>query len=59
MYVVYRQVPGGGKLYFQTNEDDSPKWTTDKERAKQFATKKDALKNSDHTGIYEMIAEEI
>jgi len=59
MYIVYRETPGGGKLYFQTNENDSPKWTTDKSKAKQFETEQSAIAKSDITGLYELIVVKI
>ena len=42
-------------LYF---EEDT-KWTPDRSKAKQFASKKEAIKSSDVTGLYEIIIEEI
>jgi len=59
MYVVYREILGGGKLYFQTNDGDSPRWTTDKSQAFQFQTKKAALQKSDKTGLYVLIVEKL
>ena len=59
-YVAVREV-FGGYLYFQDNENDSPKWTTDISKAKRFNKEKDALKKSDTTGVYadEIVAMEV
>ena len=51
-YVAAREV-FGGYLYFQDNENDSPKWTSDITKAKRFDKEKDALSKSDTTGVYE------
>lgn len=42
-------------LYF---EEDT-KWTPDRSKAKKFATKKEAIKSSDATGLYELILEKV
>ena len=42
-------------LYF---EEDT-KWTPDKSKAKEFETKKEAIKESDRAGIYDLILEKI
>jgi len=42
-------------LYF---EEDT-KWTPDTSKAKKFKSKKEAIKESDRTGLYEVIAEEV
>lgn len=42
-------------LYF---EEDT-KWTPDKSKAKKFETKKEAIKESDRAGIYELILENV
>jgi hypothetical protein len=59
MFIAFREVFGGQKYYFETNENDSPKWTTDISKAKKFKTKKEAENKSDTTGIYEIITEEV
>ena len=59
MFIATREVFGGQKYYFETNENDSPKWTTDISKAKKFNTKKEAENKSDITGIYEIITEEV
>ena len=51
-YIAAREV-FGNYLYFQDNENDSPKWTSDITQAKRFDKKKDALTKSDTTGVYE------
>jgi hypothetical protein len=56
MFIATREVFGGQKYYFETNENDSPKWTTDIKEAKRFETVNDALTKSDVTGIYQIIA---
>jgi hypothetical protein len=55
MFVASREGFGGEHLYFQNNENDSPKWTTSISEAMRFATKKDAVRNSDKTGLYKII----
>ena len=42
-------------LYF---EEDT-KWTPDRSKAKQFNTKKEAIKESDRAGLYEIVLEEV
>jgi len=42
-------------VYFQ----EDTKWTTDRSQAKRFATKKEALKESDRARLYELIIEEV
>jgi len=42
----------GGYIYFQDNENDSPKWTSDISKAMRFDTEEDAVTKSDRTGVY-------
>jgi len=42
----------GGYIYFQDNENDSPKWTSDISKAMRFDTEEDAATKSDRTGVY-------
>ena len=43
----------GEYMYFQDNENDSPKWTSDISRAMRFDTEEDSVTKSDRTGVYE------
>jgi len=52
-YIAAREAFGGDYLYFQDNENDSPKWSWKKSEAKRFENKEDALKKSDVTNVYE------
>lgn len=50
-YVAARE--GFGEyIYFQDNENDSPKWTGDISRAMRFDTAEDAVIKSDKTKVY-------
>jgi len=50
-YVAARE--GFGEyIYFQDNENDSPKWTGDISMAMRFDTEEDAVTKSDRTGVY-------
>lgn len=50
-YVAARE--GFGEyIYFQDNENDSPKWTSDISKAMRFDTEEDAVTKSDRTGVY-------
>jgi hypothetical protein len=50
-YVAARE--GFGEyIYFQNNQNDSPKWTGDISEAMRFDTPEDAVTKSDKTGIY-------
>jgi hypothetical protein len=42
----------GGYIYFQDNENDSPKWTGEISEAMRFDTEEDAVTKSDRTGVY-------
>ena len=42
-------------LYYQ----EDTKWTSEKSKSKKFDTKKEALKESDRAGLYELIIEEV
>jgi hypothetical protein len=55
MFIVKRIIFMNEVLYF---EDDT-KWTPNKLKAKKFETKKEAIKSSDSTGLYELILEEV
>jgi len=50
-YIAAREV-FGGYLYFKTNVNESPKWTSDKSDAMRFDTSDEAVFNSDISGIY-------
>jgi len=41
-------------LYYQ----EDTKWTSEKSKAKKFDTKKEALKESDRAGLYDISVEE-
>jgi hypothetical protein len=50
-YVAARE--GFGEyIYFQDNENDSPKWTGEISKAMRFNTPEDAVTKSDRTGVY-------
>lgn len=51
-YIAAREAFGGGYIYFQDNENDSPKWTGLKSKAMRFETAEEAIKKSDKTGVY-------
>ena len=55
MFIVKRIAYMNEYLYF---EEDT-KWTPDKSKAKKFETKKEAIKSSDATGLYELILEKV
>jgi hypothetical protein len=55
MFIAKRIAFMSKLLYF---EEDT-KWTPDKSKAKQFTTKKEAIKESDRAGLYEIIVEEV
>lgn len=59
MWIAKRQGFGGDWDYFQDNYNDSPKWTTDKNRAFKFDDKQTALTQSNLTGLYEIVLEEV
>lgn len=42
---------GGAWNYFQDNINDSPKWTESKSKAAVFATKEEALAESNKSGL--------
>jgi len=45
--------------YFQDNYNDSPKWTRDKSRAFLFTDPQVAMTQSNLTGLYDIVLEEI
>jgi hypothetical protein len=51
-YIAAREAFGGDYIYFQDNENDSPKWTSIKSKAMRFETAEEAVTKSDKTGIY-------
>ena len=51
-YIAAREAFGGDYIYFQDNENDSPKWTGDISKAMRFDTAEDAVTKSDRTGVY-------
>jgi hypothetical protein len=55
MFIVKRIAFMNEVLYF---EEDT-KWTPNRSKAKEFETKKEAIKSSDATGLYELILEEV
>ena len=55
MFIVKRIAFMNEVLYF---EEDT-KWTPDRSKAKQFNTKKEAIKESDKVGLYEIVLEEV
>lgn len=59
MYIIYRQLPGGGRLYFESNSEDSPKWSTNKSKAQRFTTKQSGLDSADHSSLYELFSETV
>ena len=50
-YVAAREIHGG-HIYFQSNIDGSPRWTKIISEAMKFNSEKEALENSDETGVY-------
>jgi hypothetical protein len=50
---------GGAWNYFQDNINDSPKWTESKSKAAVFATKEEALAESNKSGLYDITLEEV
>jgi hypothetical protein len=59
MYIAKRAGLVGGWDYFQDRVGDSPKWTKDKKRARRFADDETAMSESNVTGLYEIIIEEV
>lgn len=57
MYIAKKESIGGF-TYFQSNENDSPRWTRDRKKAKRFETKEEALTQSNLTSLYDIILEE-
>jgi hypothetical protein len=55
MFIAKRIAFMNEVLYF---EEDT-KWTPDRSKAKQFNTKKEAIKESDRAGLYEIVLEEV
>ena len=45
--------------YFQDNYNDSPKWTRDKSKAFLFSNPQDAMIQSNLTGLYDIVLEEV
>jgi len=58
-YIAVREVFGGDILYFQDNENDSPKWTTNISEARRFDNVNDALTLSDKSNLYQIIARKV
>lgn len=59
MYIAKKEGFGGSWQYFQDNDNDSPKWTTDKSEARLFANKHEAMKRSNKSGLYSIILESV
>lgn len=59
MYIAKREGFAGTWDYFQDNINDSPKWTKDKEKAKKFSEKEEALTQSNLSGLYTILLEEV
>jgi len=59
MYIAKKEGFAGTWDYFQDNVNDSPKWTKNKEKAKSFSSKEDALCHSNVSNLYEIYFEEI
>lgn len=57
MYIAKKEGIGGFD-YFQTNENDSPRWTKLKDKAKRFETKEEALTQSNLSMLYDIVLEE-
>jgi hypothetical protein len=55
MFITKRIAFMNEVLYF---EEDT-KWTHDRSKAKKFKTKKEAIRESDRVGLYEIIVEEV
>jgi hypothetical protein len=45
--------------YFQDNHNDSPKWTRDKSQAFLFTNPEVAMTQSNLTGLYDIVLEEV
>ena len=59
MWIAKRQGFAGSWDYFQDNINDSPKWTKDKSKAAKFEDKDAALSQSNLSGMYEIVLEEV
>ena len=59
MYIAKREGFAGSWDYFQDNINDSPKWTREKAKARRFATESEALKQSNLSGLYTILLEEV
>ncbi|AFK66347.1 hypothetical protein SWPG_00098 [Synechococcus phage S-CBM2] len=59
MYIAKKEGIAGSWDYFQDNYQDSPKWTRDKSKAGRFLNPETALKQSNLSGLYDIILEEV
>ena len=59
MYIAKREGFGGTWDYFETNINDSPKWTKDKSKAAVFVNKDEALSHANVSGLYTIILEAV
>ena len=57
MYIAKREGFGGTWDYFETNINDSPKWTKHKSKAALFSSEEEALARSNVSGLYTIILE--
>ena len=59
MYIAKREGFGGTWDYFETNVNDSPKWTKHKSKAAVFSTQDEAISHANLSGLYSIILEEV
>lgn len=59
MYIAKREGFAGTWDYFQDNVNDSPKWTKDRDKARRFSDQDEALTQSNISGLYTILLEEV
>lgn len=59
MYIAKREGFAGTWDYFETNINDSPKWSKDKSKAAVFVNKDEALAHANVSGLYTIVLEEV
>jgi hypothetical protein len=57
MYIAKREGFTGTWDYFETNVNDSPKWTKDKSKAAVFSNQDEAMAHANVSGLYTIILE--
>ncbi len=59
MYIAKREGFAGTWDYFETNINDSPKWTKDKSKAAVFVNKDEALAHANVSSLYTIVLEAV